>query len=656
MYHGSAAGLSATSDWTAESDQADAFFGYSVGTAGDVNGDGYSDVIVGAWRYDNGETDEGRAFAYHGSAAGLGATAAWTAESDQAGAVFGYSVGTAGDVNGDSYSDVIVGAYAYDNGESDEGRAFVYQGSATGLSTTTAWTAESNQAGANFGRSVGTAGDVNGNGYSDVIVGAIGYDNGESDEGRAFVYHGSASGLSTTTAWTAESDQADALFGWSVGTAGDVNGDGYSDVIVGANSYNNGETNEGRAFVYHGSASGLSTTTAWTAEGDQADAHFGFSLGTAGDVNGDGYSDVIVAAYLYDNGETDEGRAFVYHGSATGLSATANWTAESDQAGADFGRSAGTAGDVNGDSYSDVIVGAWKYDNGESDEGRVFVYLGSAEPSATPVVDPLGPQAAAEGDILNIEANFTASDATSAHSVIFDWGDGATTTDLVAAGVTTTTSSHVYADNGTSTLTVTVTDDDGNSGSSTTSVTVSNVAPVVVAGADQVALPGQALDLNPATSTDPGFDGVPPATTTEDFTARHRLGRRRYVHRGGDGDARRAGRADHRYYDWQPCIRRKRDIYGDRNGDRRRRRLRLRNLHGNRELGAAGRHRGGGNRVRRSGGPSEGRGIHHDHREHHLRPDSDTEARAGPRRRTPPCRQVQRHTHDHREHHRHDRR
>jgi len=125
------------------------------------------------------------------------------------------------------------------------------------LATTPNWTAESDQAFAYFGGSVGTAGDVNGDGYADVIVGAVYYDNGQTDEGRAFVYHGSASGLSMTPNWTAESDQAGASFGGSVGTAGDVNGDGYADVIVGANGYDNDQTEEGRAFVYHGSAGSL---------------------------------------------------------------------------------------------------------------------------------------------------------------------------------------------------------------------------------------------------------------------------------------------------------------------------------------------------------------------------------------------------------------
>jgi hypothetical protein len=225
---------------------------------------------------------------------------------------------------------------------------------------------------------VGTAGDVNGDGYADVIVGANHYDKGQNDEGAAFVYHGSAAGLNTTPDWTAESNQADALFGYSVGTAGDVNGDGYVDEIVGAWLYRNGQIDEGAAFVYHGSAAGLNTTSDWTAESDQVSAFFGISVGTAGDVNGDGYADAIVGATFYDNGQIDEGAAFVYHGSAAGLSSTPSRRAESNQASASFGNSVGTAGDVNGDSYAEVIVGAPRHDRGQTDEGVVFVWRGRA--------------------------------------------------------------------------------------------------------------------------------------------------------------------------------------------------------------------------------------------------------------------------------------
>jgi len=365
--------------WTAESDQAGAWFGRWATTAGDVNGDGYSDVIVGAPYYDNGQADEGRAFVYHGSAAGLEAEPAWTTESNQVSADLGWSVGTAGDVNGDGYSDVIVGANTYDNGQQNEGRAFVYHGSAAGLASGAAWMAESDQANGAFGVSVATAGDVNGDGYSDVIVGAHGYDDDQENEGRAYVFHGSAAGLTPDPTWTVEGDQATAYLGVSVATAGDVNGDGYGDVVVGAYCYDNGETDEGRALVYYGSAAGLAANPSWTAENDDTYAGFGGSVAAAGDVNGDGYGDVIVGSPYYDNGQIGEGRAYVFHGSAAGLHTTPAWTAEGDQVFASFSSSAGTTGDVNGDTDDDVIVGAWVYDNGQENEGGAFVYHGSSD-------------------------------------------------------------------------------------------------------------------------------------------------------------------------------------------------------------------------------------------------------------------------------------
>ena len=252
--------LLTTANWTVESNQVSAELGWSASSAGDVNGDGFGDVAVGARAYDNGSLDEGALFVYLGSAAGLGTTAAWTAEGDQAGARFGNDVGSAGDVNGDGYGDLVVGSSLYDGGSTDEGRAFLYLGSATGLATTSAWTAESDQASAQFGTTVASAGDVNRDGYGDVLVGAVDYDNPSVDEGRVWLYLGSASGLSAAPAWTNESNQTRAYYGHALGSAGDVNGDGYGDVAIAARHYTNGQSQEGMVFVYLGSASGLGTT------------------------------------------------------------------------------------------------------------------------------------------------------------------------------------------------------------------------------------------------------------------------------------------------------------------------------------------------------------------------------------------------------------
>ena len=172
--------LTETPDTQLESDQVYAYLGTSVSGAGDVNGDGYADVIVGAYGYDAGQGNEGAAFVFLGSASGIAdgspATAAAQLESDKAYAYLGSSVSGAGDVNGDGYADVIVGARDYDAGQSDEGAAFVFLGSASGIAdgspATAAAQLESDKAYAYLGSSVSGAGDVNGDGYADVIVGA----------------------------------------------------------------------------------------------------------------------------------------------------------------------------------------------------------------------------------------------------------------------------------------------------------------------------------------------------------------------------------------------------------------------------------------------------------------------------------------------------
>jgi hypothetical protein len=251
----------------------------------------------------------------------------------------GISVAGAGDVNRDGFADVIVGAHTLDAGESDEGAAFVFLGSASGIADATPATAnsrfEGNQVEAWMGVSVDGAGDVNGDGYDDVIVGARRYDAGEADEGVAFVFYGSASGIVDGTPATARTrlagDQAGAWMGHSVSGAGDVNGDGYDDVLVGASHYDTGASflgqlrrvlkrtsNEGAAFLFLGSGSGIADAGSSGAHGvfvnDQVRANMGYGAAGAGDVNGDGYDDVIVGAYQYDCGQKNEGAAFVFLG------------------------------------------------------------------------------------------------------------------------------------------------------------------------------------------------------------------------------------------------------------------------------------------------------------------------------------------------------
>jgi len=180
--------------------------------------------------------------------------------------------------------------------------------------------------------------------------------------------------LLTTPSTTLTGEGSNNDFGWSVAPAGDVNGDGYADVVVGAWGYPDaGYT--GRAYVYLGGQSGLATAPATTLTGEAAGNYFGYSVATAGDVNGDGYADVVVGAYGYG---ANTGRAYVYLGGSTGTASTP--TTLTGAAGTVFGISVATAGDVNGDGYADVVIGASGYSDST---GRAYLYLGSAAGLAT---------------------------------------------------------------------------------------------------------------------------------------------------------------------------------------------------------------------------------------------------------------------------------
>ena len=373
LYLGSASGPSTTPDWTAHVTSIDDVFGSAVASAGDVNADGYDDVIAGALH--SGPTHAGRAYVYLGSPSGLASLPTWVTpdlDPSQGEASLGAAVASAGDVNGDGYADIVAGAPDFSGPHAAEGKVFVFYGSSGGPSTTTSWTEEGNATGARFGGSLASA-DVNGDGYSDLLIGAEGSRNGQSGKGggSVFLYLGSPAGLGRKAALELRGDTMRGFFGRSVSSA-DVNGDGYSDVIVGDPGWNG---SEGRAWVYLGSASGLSSSAAWIATGQQPGGSFGDCVSTAGDTNGDGFADVVIGAPAMPTGITHT-RAVLYLGSASGLSTTPAWIVEGNPQNEFFGRPVATAGDVNGDGLDDVLVGASGYSGVFQFQGRAALYLG----------------------------------------------------------------------------------------------------------------------------------------------------------------------------------------------------------------------------------------------------------------------------------------
>ncbi len=342
--------------YTFHGDSVNDLFGFSVRGAGDVNGDGFADVIVGALFDDNNGSQSGSARVLSGSTG----AALYTFNGDSAFDVFGRSVSGAGDVNGDGFADLIVGAYEDDNNGLNSGSARVLSG-ATGA---TLYTFDGDLASDFFGYSVSGAGDVNGDGFADMIAGAYRDDNNGPDSGSARVL----SGATGAPLYTFNGDSAFDLFGYSVSGAGDVNGDGFADMIVGAYRDDNNGLDSGSARVLSGSTG----AALYTFNGDSAFDFFGFSVSKAGDVNGDGFADLIVGAIFDDNNGLESGSARVLSGATGAVLYTFNGDSADDQ----FGVSVSGAGDVNGDGFADLIVGAFFDDNNGLESGSARVLSG----------------------------------------------------------------------------------------------------------------------------------------------------------------------------------------------------------------------------------------------------------------------------------------
>jgi len=374
-----------------------------VRPAGDIDFDGFDDVLITAPDYYVGTMRAaGALLVFYGSPSGL------REEPDQAilgtekDMRLGSDVDTVGDINGDGYSDVLVGA---DGWHSDTGIVLLFLGGPDGLSDDPTWIWTGEAVGDRFGHAVTGAGDINADGIPDFAVGAPFASSGEG-KGKVYFYYGTRDLAKLEVGTTISGRMLKSYFGLSIKLAGDVNNDGFSDLIISAPEDPSGpHLKAGKVELYLGRETGIDTSPKWVLQGESDDALLGFTIAFLGDVNRDGYDDVAIGAPSHTaDGKAQRGKFYIFLGDRSGFRDYPSVVELGEEAGDHLSMGLAGAGDVDGDGFRDVLVGAPGADTaGGIDSGELHIYRGSdltmppLLSDAFEVVDPT------EGDLMLVE-------------------------------------------------------------------------------------------------------------------------------------------------------------------------------------------------------------------------------------------------------------
>jgi len=375
--------------------------GWSVGGVGDVDADGYDDILIGARENDDNGDDAGQVYLVRGDPGGWGssthlsfADASWVGEAEDDRA--GHWVAGTGDVDGDGLDDFLIGAPYSDEADDNAGQAYLVTGGSISWSLNN----DLSTADASFqgeeeddyaGRRMAGGGDVDGDGFDDLLIAAYYNDEAGNGAGQVYLVLGKSSGWAMDTDLSAVDaslvgEAAGDEAGFSVAMAADVNGDGLDDMLIGALFNDAAFESAGQAYLI------LGRTLGWTMDASlsYADASFlgeswddcaGVSVAGAGDIDGDGLDDLWIGALNNDENGMEAGQAYLV------LGATSGWTMDTplstatavfigEVAGDYAGRSTAGAGDVNGDGHDDLLVGAYTNDENGLNAGQAYLLSG----------------------------------------------------------------------------------------------------------------------------------------------------------------------------------------------------------------------------------------------------------------------------------------
>ena len=441
-----------------------------VSSAGDINADGFDDVIVADSTFD------GHAYVVFGNgsvtgpdfdASTLDGTNGFAIESAALGDGAGSSISSAGDINGDGYDDLLIGAPGADTNASQAGDAYVIFGKAGGflpsislssLDGTNGFALLGANANDGSGGMVSSAGDFNGDGLSDLVIATSrGDPGGRTDAGKVHVVFGTTAGFLPTLALSAldgsngitfNGIDAGDFMGSSVSSIGDFNRDGFDDIVIGARGAETNGNAAGEAYVIYGSASGfgssfelsaLDGSNGFAITGIDPGDDLGFAVGSAGDFNGDGFDDIILGAPQADPNGSSSGEAYVLFGgpepsqstvSLSGLTNADGFVIEGLQAGNSTGFAVGSAGDFNNDGYDDLIVGAPGAQPDGPSSGEAYIIFGGAFSSgnvAPTALDDVVTTGLDTAVVIDAGANDVDPDGDGLNVVRSDTGDHGTT-------------------------------------------------------------------------------------------------------------------------------------------------------------------------------------------------------------------------------------